>query len=243
MASATPRTRHARTLFSGLGSDYDRWSAILSFGQDPRWRRFLVECCPVSPGDHVLDVATGTGLVARRLAHRYGCCVTGVDQSPEMLAGARERLARDPVASSLVTLVEGRAEQLPAGDASVDGLTCTYLLRYVDDPPAAVRELVRVVRPGGPIAYLDFALPARGPLRVAWDVYTGVGLPAAGRVISPAWYDVGRFLRGSIRRFCREYDSAGLVRLFADAGVAGAQARRMSLGGGVVVWGRRDAGS
>jgi demethylmenaquinone methyltransferase/2-methoxy-6-polyprenyl-1,4-benzoquinol methylase len=242
MASATPRTRHARTLFSGLGGDYDRWSAVLSFGQDPRWRRFLVDRCLALPGDHVLDVATGTGLVARTLARRYGCWVTGIDQSPEMLAGARERLARDPVAGPLVTIVEGRAEELPFADATFDGLTCTYLLRYVDDPQAAVRELVRTVKPGRPISYLDFALPPRGPLRLAWDVYTGVGLPAAGRVISPAWYEVGRFLRGSIRRFCAEYDSDGLIRLFINAGVQDAQVRRMSLGGGVVVWGRRDAG-
>src|SRR3954447_17711625 len=192
MASATPRTRHARTLFTGLGGDYDRWSAVLSFGQDPRWRRFLVERCPVERGQHGLDVATGTGLVARKLARRYGCRVTGVDQSPEMLAGARERPARDPVPRALVTFFEGRAETLPFEGASFDGLTCTYLLRYVDDPQAAVRELVRTVKPGGPLSYLDFALPPRGPLRVAWDVYTGVGLPAAGRVISPAWYDVGR---------------------------------------------------
>jgi demethylmenaquinone methyltransferase / 2-methoxy-6-polyprenyl-1,4-benzoquinol methylase len=242
MASATPRTRHARTLFSGLGGDYDRWSAVLSFGQDPRWRRFLVDRCPAVPGDHVLDVATGTGLVARTLARRYGCWVTGIDQSPEMLTGARERLARDPVAGPLVTLVEGRAEELPFGDATFDGLTCTYLLRYVDDPQAALRELVRTVKPGRPISYLDFALPPRGPLRLAWDVYTGVGLPAAGRVISPAWYEVGRFLRGSIRRFCADHDSDGLLRLFINAGVQDAQVRRMSLGGGVVVWGRRDAG-
>ena len=242
MASATPRTRHARTLFSGLGGDYDRWSSVLSFGQDPRWRRFLVDRRPALPGDHVLDVATGTGLVARTLARRYGCWVTGIDQSPEMLAGARERLARDPVAGPLVTLVEGRAEELPFANATFDGLTCTYLLRYVDDPQAAVHELVRTVKPGRPISYLDFALPPRGPLRLAWDVYTGVGLPAAGRVISPAWYEVGRFLRGSIRRFCAEYDSDGLIRLFINAGVQDAQVRRMSLGGGVVVWGRRDAG-
>src|SRR3954469_6922535 len=183
MASTSARGRHARQLFAGLGGDYDRWSAVLSFGQDPRWRRFLVERCPVERGQHVLDVATGTGLVARKLARRYGCRVTGVDQSPEMLAGARERLARDPVARPLVTFVEGRAETLPFADASFDGLTCTYLLRYVDDPQAAVRELLRPVKPGGPISYLDFALPRPGPLRIAWDLYTGFGLPVAGRVI------------------------------------------------------------
>jgi demethylmenaquinone methyltransferase/2-methoxy-6-polyprenyl-1,4-benzoquinol methylase len=242
VVAPSARGRHARELFSGLGNDYDRWSSVLSFGQDPRWRRFLVEHCPVAPNAHVLDVAAGTGLVARLLARRYGCRVTAVDQSPEMLAGARERLAGDPIARPLVRLVEGRAEQLPADDASMDGLTCTYLLRYVDDPPAVVRELVRTVRPGGPIAYLDFGLPSRGPVRVAWDVYTGVGLPVAGRLVSPAWGDVGRFLRGSIRTFCAEYDPERLGQLFSDAGVREVGVRRLSLGGGVVVWGRRDGG-
>ena len=243
MASpAAGRTGHARGLFAGLGGDYDRWSAVLSFGQDPRWRRFLVEHCPVEPGMQVLDVATGTGMVARRLAHRYGCHVTGVDQSPEMLAGARTQLAADSIARPLVEFVDGRAEELPVADGAYDGLTCTYLLRYVDDPPAVVRELVRTLRPGAPLAYLDFGLPTRGLLRMAWDVYTGVGLPVAGRFVSPAWYEVGRFLRGSIRSFCSEYDPIQLGGMFADAGVADVGVRRLSLGGGVVVWGRRDGG-
>ncbi len=242
MVPAAEGSRHARALFAGLGGDYDRWSAVLSFGQDPLWRRFLVDHCRVGPGMRVLDVATGTGLVARQLAHRYGCHVTGVDQSPEMLDGARRRVAADPIAAPLVTLVAGRAEELPIGDSAVDGLTCTYLLRYVDDPAAVVRELVRTVRPGGPIAYLDFGLPPRGPARLAWDLYTGVGLPAAGRLVSPAWHEVGRFLRGSIRAFCAEYDPSRLARLFEEAGVTDVGVRRLSLGGGVVVWGRRDGG-
>ena len=82
----------ARALFAPLGSDYDRWAAILSFAQDPRWRRFLVEHVPVGPDATVLDVATGTGAIARALVRRYGCRVVGVDQSPQMLDGARERI-------------------------------------------------------------------------------------------------------------------------------------------------------
>src|SRR6187455_3664306 len=83
------RRRHARALFAPLGPTYDRVGATLSFGQDPRWRRFLVERLP-RDGGHVLDVATGTGLVASELLQR-GFEVTGVDQSAEMLARARER--------------------------------------------------------------------------------------------------------------------------------------------------------
>ena len=81
----------ARALFAPLGGDYDRWATILSFAQDPRWRRFLVEHVPVGSDATVLDVATGTGAIARALVRRYGCRVVGVDQSPQMLEGARER--------------------------------------------------------------------------------------------------------------------------------------------------------
>src|SRR5436189_5256515 len=153
----------ARTLFAPLGPTYDRYAALLSFGQDPRWRRFLVSRLDVGPRDTVLDVATGTGAVARELVARTGCTVVGLDQSPEMLAEAQRRLPAS------VTLVEGRAEQLPFPDAAFDALTFTYLLRYVDDPAATLRELARVVRPGGTIAGLEIAV-THGLVRDAWDL-------------------------------------------------------------------------
>src|SRR5437899_7569245 len=139
----------ARTLFAPLGPTYDRYAALLSLGQDPRWRRFLVSRIDAGPGDTVLDVATGTGAVARELLRQKGCTVVGLDQSPEMLAEARRRLPKE------VQLVEASAEQLPFPDASFDALTFTYLLRYVSDPGATLRELARVVRPGGAVAGLE----------------------------------------------------------------------------------------
>src|SRR3954470_22165634 len=90
------RKRHALELFAGLPRHYDRVGAVLSFGQDPRWRRAAVEAVQARPDDRVLDVATGTGLVAEALVRRYGCTVVGLDQSAAMLEGARTRLARDP---------------------------------------------------------------------------------------------------------------------------------------------------
>ena len=224
------RTRHARRLFAPLGSSYDWVGAVLSFGQDPRWRRFLVSRLPPD-GGHVLDVATGTGLVAEALLAR-GFRVTGLDQSPEMLARARDRF------DGGVELVEASAEALPFGDASFDHLTFTYLLRYVDDPAATLRELARVVRPGGTVAMLEFAVP-RGVWRPAWDLWVGVGLPVAGRLLSPGWHEVGRFLGPSIRTFHATYPEAVLLDLWRAAGIADVAAERLSLGGGVVVWGRR----
>ena len=228
------RTHHAKALFAPLGPTYDRVGAALSFGQDPRWRRFLVGRLP-RDGGHVLDVATGTGLVAQALVNR-GFRVTGVDQSPEMLARARARFGRR------AELVEASAEELPFDDASFDHLTVTYLLRYVDDPAATLRELARVVRPGGTVAMLEFGVP-KGIWRPAWDAWVGVGLPLAGRLLSPGWHEVGRFLGPSIRGFHRAYPQDALLDLWRRAGVADVRAKRLSLGGGLVVWGLRDAGS
>ena len=225
------RRRHARALFAPLGPTYDRVGAMLSFGQDPRWRRYLVDRLP-RDGGRVLDVATGTGLVAQELLAR-GFGVTGLDQSPEMLTRARERF------DGRVELVEGSADELPFGDASFDHLTFTYLLRYVDDPAATLAELARVIRPGGTIAMLEFGLP-RGIWRPAWDLWVGVGLPLAGRLISPGWHEVGRFLGPSIRSFHAAFPQRQLLALWRAAGIGDVRARRLSLGGGLVVWGRRD---
>ena len=220
----------ARELFAPLGPTYDRYARLLSFGQDPRWRAFLVSRIPPD-AQRVLDVATGTGAVALELV-KCGHTVVGIDQSPEMLAVARARLPH-------VEFHEARAESLPFADAEFDALTFTYLLRYVDDVPATLHELARVVRPGGTVAMLEFGLP-RGVWRLLWELYVRVGLPAAGAVISPGWGGVGRFLGPSIRGFWREWPEPRLLSVWRESGLTGVTARRMSLGGGVVVWGRRE---
>jgi demethylmenaquinone methyltransferase/2-methoxy-6-polyprenyl-1,4-benzoquinol methylase len=222
----------ARTLFAPLGPTYDRYAALLSFGQDPRWRRFLVSRLDAGPGDTVLDVATGTGAVARELIRQKRCTVVGLDQSREMLAEASRRLGGG------VRLVEGTAERLPFEDATFDGLTFTYLLRYVDDPAATLRELARVVRHGGTIASLEFAVP-RGPWRPLWELYVRATLPAAGRAISPGWRRVGGFLGASIRDFYVHWPVERLMQAWGEAGIDDVRARRLSLGGGIVIWGRR----
>jgi demethylmenaquinone methyltransferase / 2-methoxy-6-polyprenyl-1,4-benzoquinol methylase len=225
----------AKTLFAPLGPDYDRWANILSFGQDPRWRRFLVSRLDVQPLDTVLDVATGTAAVALELARQKDCYVVGVDQSAEMLAAGRERVENAGLASR-IELREGRAEELPFADAAFDALTFTYLLRYVDDPAATMHELVRVVRPGGTVAMLEFGLP-HGGWRPLWELYVRAVLPAAGLAVGGrGWWDVGRFLGPSIRGF---HARVPVLDLWREAGIADVQARRLSVGGGLVVWGRR----
>jgi demethylmenaquinone methyltransferase / 2-methoxy-6-polyprenyl-1,4-benzoquinol methylase len=231
------RTRHARELFAPLGPTYDRYARLLSFGQDPRWRSFLVSRIP--PDAHrVLDVATGTAAVAIELARAEPArTVIGLDQSLEMLETGGERVAHAGL-SGRIELHEARAESMPFADGEFDALTFTYLLRYVDDVPATLRELARVVRPGGTVAMLEFALP-RGIWRPLWELYVRVGLPAAGAVVSPGWREVGGFLGRSIRGFWRDWPESRLLDAWREAGFYDVAARRLSLGGGIVVWGRR----
>jgi demethylmenaquinone methyltransferase/2-methoxy-6-polyprenyl-1,4-benzoquinol methylase len=235
--AVTARKRHALDLFAPLAPTYDRYAALLSFGQDPRWRRHLVERIEAAPDDTVLDVATGTAAVAIELVRRRGCRAIGIDQSREMLEVAHGRVAAAGVADR-VELVEGTAERLPFADGAFDALTFTYLLRYVDDPGATLRELARVVRPGGTIAMLEFGLPRALP-RLAWELWVRVGLPAAGALISTGWREVGSFLGPSIRDFHARYPRERLLELWRDAGVEDVRLSRLSLGGGIVVSGRR----
>ena len=237
--SAPQRKRGALALFAGLQDRYDLLSALLSFGQDPRWRRAMVATVDAGPAERVLDVATGTGLVARELVRRYGCTVVGLDQSAEMLAGARRRLAREPALAQRIELVRGEAERLAFADAEFDHLTFTYLLRYVDDPGATLAELARVVRPGGRIASLEFGLPAPPVWRPLWWLYTRIGLPGLGRLFGRDWYEVGRFLGPSIEALYERWPLERQLELWANAGITQVRQRRMSLGGGVVTWGVR----
>ena len=237
-SSTSPRKRHAVELFEGLPAHYERMGSILSFGQDPRWRRALVDAIDPQPGQRVLDVATGTGLVAFELVRRGPSEVVGLDQSEQMLAGARSRLAADPALAGRVQFVSGEAERLPFGDAAFDALTFTYLLRYVDDRLATMRELARVLKPGGRIGMVEFGVPRKALPCALWRVHTRVGLPLLGRIVSPAWVDVGRFLGPNIEEFQR--GEPDLALLWNRAGIGDVTIRRMSFGAGIVMSGVRD---
>ena len=191
----------------------------------------MVAAVDARPQERVLDVATGTGLVARELRRRYGCRVVGLDQSEQMLSRARPL-----VGSVYEQVVQGEAERLPFEGGEFDALTFTYLLRYVDDPAATMRELARVVRPGGRIAMLEFYVPS-GVWHPLWVLYTRVGLPALGRLVSREWYDVGRFLGPSIGGFWQRHPLDSVVSMWQAAGIDSVHARVMSVGGGVVMWG------
>jgi demethylmenaquinone methyltransferase/2-methoxy-6-polyprenyl-1,4-benzoquinol methylase len=191
------RKHQALALFAGLPRHYHAMGALLSFGQDPRWRRMLVAAIGPRPGERVLDVATGTGLVATALA-RSGCEVVAVDQSEPMLDVARARLARARELTQRVRFVTGEAERLPFEDGEFDALTFTYLLRYVDDRGATLRELARVVKPGGRIGMVEFGVPSQAPLRALWRVYTRRFMPLFAGVVR-GWALSGAEHRGALR--------------------------------------------
>jgi demethylmenaquinone methyltransferase/2-methoxy-6-polyprenyl-1,4-benzoquinol methylase len=228
------RKHEALELFRGLPLRYDELAAAFSLWQDPRWRRALVSAIAPRDGEEILDVATGTGLVAAELLARADCTVVGIDQSAEMLTRARRRFeGRD---GARVELLLGEAESLPFADRRFDAVTVTYLLRYVDDPAATVRELARVLRPGGRIASLEFGVPPSPLAYAAWRLYTGVGLPTLGRLVSSEWARVGRFLGPSIRGFYQRHPLEQIVSYWRAAGLTQVNVRRMSLGGGVVMY-------
>jgi demethylmenaquinone methyltransferase / 2-methoxy-6-polyprenyl-1,4-benzoquinol methylase len=230
-----------RELFDGLPARYDLLAEVLSFGQNGRWRKAMVDgLLSVAPSPaRVLDVATGTAGVALMLADRSAAQITGVDLTERMLRRGRQRVA-EAGRGDRIRLLVGQAEHLPFPDATFDALSFTYLLRYVEDPAATLRELCRVVRPGGAIASLEFAVPPNPVWRTAWHGYTRGVLPVAGYATGGReWAKVGQFLGPSIHGHYRRYPVDWTVQAWRAAGVEGVAARRMSLGGGLVMWGRK----
>ncbi len=232
--------RFAQRLFAPLPQRYDRLAEVLSMGQNARWRRAMVDhIVPRSPG-LVLDVASGTAGVALQLADRTEARVVGVDLTLDMLRQGKRNIAF-AAKDDRVQLVAGRAEQLPFADGTFDSLTFTYLLRYVEDPQATLVELARVVKPGGAVASLDFLLPKSAFWRCWWWMFTRFILPAGGYIGGgKEWFDVGRFLGPNISGHYRRHPVDEIVEAWRRAGFVDVCVRRMSLGGGLVMWGRRE---
>jgi demethylmenaquinone methyltransferase / 2-methoxy-6-polyprenyl-1,4-benzoquinol methylase len=130
---------------------------------------------------------------------------------------------------------------MPFKDATFDALSFTYLLRYVPDPSATLRELARVVKPGGAISSLEFFAPPNPFWRASWWLYTRIVLPLGGLLTGgKAWFDVGRFLGPNISGHYKRYPLDETVALWEKAGIENVGSRVMSLGGGLVMWGTRS---
>ncbi len=242
LSTSAERNSFAQDLFTPLPGRYDRLAEILSFGQNGRWRRAMVDQVMRAPGQSVLDVASGTAGVAIQLARRTGARVVGVDLTEQMLRRGSANVTRARLGGR-IGLVAGRAEQLPFPDASFDALTFTYLLRYVDDPQATLAELARVVRPGGRVASLEFCVPPSPWWHAAWWAYTRALLPLGGLLAGGReWYVVGRFLGPNISGHYRRYPVGWTAQAWRDAGFTDVGVKLMSLGGGLVMWGTRSGG-
>ena len=229
----------ARQLFAGLPDRYDRLAELLSMGQNRRWRRAMVDPVVAAGPKSVLDVATGPAGVAIQLAARSDADITGIDLSADMLGAGVANVRRRGL-DDRIHLLLGRGEELPFGDGTFDALTFTYLLRYVADPAATLAELARVVRPGGVIASLEFHTPPSPVWRALWVLYTRLVLPAAGFLTGGReWFRVGRFLGPSISLHYRKYPLEWHLAAWRDAGIEDVQVVLPSLGGGLVMWGRR----
>jgi demethylmenaquinone methyltransferase/2-methoxy-6-polyprenyl-1,4-benzoquinol methylase len=238
--AASAENSFAEELFYSLPARYDLLAEVLSFGQNGRWRAELVARLSASPAKTILDVATGTAGVAIALAQRTGAAVTGIDISESMLARGRERV-RAAGLDTRIQLQAGRAEELPFASGSFDAVSFTYLLRYVRDPAATVAELARVLRPGGVMASLDFFVPRNPAWRAAWWLYTRAALPLAGMALGgPEWWRVGRFLGPNISTFYDEWPVSRIVDAWSAAGMVQIHHREMSVGGGIVMSGRKQ---
>jgi demethylmenaquinone methyltransferase / 2-methoxy-6-polyprenyl-1,4-benzoquinol methylase len=241
-----------RSVFAGLPARYDRLAYLLSFGQDRRWRRAVVDrvarsarsARSVAAGPaRVLDVATGPAGIALAVAARTSAQVVGVDLSEPMLrAGAAN--VRSSGFGPRMGLAMANASRLPFADESFDAVMFSYLLRYVDDPAATVAELARCLRPGGTLASLDFYVPPSPWWRASWWLYTRAALPVLGGLTGgPAWWRVGRFLGPSITGHYRRHPLEAHLAAWRAAGLDDVRARPMSLGGGLVMYGTKQAQS
>jgi demethylmenaquinone methyltransferase / 2-methoxy-6-polyprenyl-1,4-benzoquinol methylase len=238
-AGASSANVFAAELFEDLGPRYDRLAEVLSFGQNGRWRRELVRHIAQASPERILDVATGTAGVAIALARSTEAEITGVDISEPMLASGRQRV-RTLGLGNRIGLQVARAEELPFANESFDAVSFTYLLRYVEQPDAALTELVRVLRPGGVMASLDFYAPPNFIWLAAWRLYTRAMLPIGGFALGgSAWWDVGRFLGPNIEAHCRRWPPGRIAEAWRAAGMEAVQYRLMSLGGGIVMWGTK----
>jgi demethylmenaquinone methyltransferase/2-methoxy-6-polyprenyl-1,4-benzoquinol methylase len=238
-AAASPENAIAAGLFEDLPPRYDRLAEVLSFRQNGAWRRELVRHIARFKPRRILDVATGTAGVAIALARATQAEVIGVDISEPMLERGRQRVSRAGL-DHRIKLLHGRAEQLPFPAESFDAVTFTYLLRYVADPPSTMAELGRVLRTHGGMASLDFFVPPNPLWRAGWRLYTRALMPSGGYLLGGRpWWRAGRFLGPNIEDFYRRWPMHRIFEAWREAGMVDVEDQVMSLGGGLVMWGRK----
>jgi demethylmenaquinone methyltransferase / 2-methoxy-6-polyprenyl-1,4-benzoquinol methylase len=221
-ANLDKRPRDVAAMFDAVARRYDRTNTLLSLGQDRHWRHSTRQALELSPGDRVLDLAAGTGVSTAELA-RSGAYAVGCDFSLEMLLAGRSRPARQHL-----PLIAGDALRLPFGDGVFDAATISFGLRNVADVDQALREMARVVRPGGRLVVCEFSQPAFGAFRSLYLNYLVRALPVIARRVSSN-PDAYVYLAESIRAWPGQLE---LARIIAAAGWTDVRWRNLS--GGIV---------
>ncbi len=218
-----------RAMFASIASSYDLNNRLHSFGRDQAWRKAAVRMAGVRPTDRVLDVACGTGDLARAFADAGASSVLGVDFTPEMLDIARAKRLH-PKADASRTNIEyrrGDATALDLPDDSFDIVSIAFGLRNVQDPARALAEFRRVLRPGGRVVVLEFSRPRPAP--VAWvnNFYTRRIMPLTATLIARDRSGAYKYLPRSIETFLTREQLASSI---ADAGFTDVRTNPMTFG-------------
>jgi demethylmenaquinone methyltransferase/2-methoxy-6-polyprenyl-1,4-benzoquinol methylase len=221
-ATLAKQPQDVAAMFDGVARRYDITNTVLSFGQDHRWRRHTRTCLELRRGDRVLDLAAGTGVSTAEL-QRSGANAVACDFSLGMLKAGRANKRRAHVA-----FVAGDALHLPFPDGRFDAVTISFGLRNIVDVPAALREMARVVRPGGRLVVCEFSRPTWRPFRFVYLNYLMRMLPWVARRVSsnPEAYI---YLAESIRSWPPQEE---LARTIAAAGWTDVRFRNLT--GGIV---------
>jgi demethylmenaquinone methyltransferase/2-methoxy-6-polyprenyl-1,4-benzoquinol methylase len=215
---AADKDQRVQRMFAAIAHSYDLNNRVHSLGRDQAWRRRAVSMCRVRPGDQVLDAACGTGDLAEAFAAAGAAGVRGVDFTAEMLELARRkaaRLRRRKQHAAAPQYVLGDIMSLPFADASFDIVSIAFGIRNVSEPPRALAEFRRVMRPGGRLVILEFSQPANRFLRLVNDLYCGHIMPLTATLLAGDRTGAYRYLPRSVATFA---DRRQLAAMMKDAG-------------------------
>jgi demethylmenaquinone methyltransferase / 2-methoxy-6-polyprenyl-1,4-benzoquinol methylase len=229
LPSATEKEQAVQEMFTAIAHRYDLNNSLLSLGLHHFWKRRAVKMSGAAPGDTVLDLCTGTGDLAVLLARRVGPQgrVIGLDLNDRMLEFGRRKI--DKLGLSNITLLAGNAESLQFRDRTFQAVTVAFGIRNVTDIQTALREIYRVLKPGGRAVCLEFSRPVIGPLRKLYDLYSFTILPRIGKLVSHDQTGVYNYLPASIRAFP---DQERFKALFLETGFSPVTYRNLT--GGIV---------
>ena len=190
------------------------------------------------PRNLVLDVCTGTAGVALEIARHHDGRIVGLDVSHSMLKAGLGAVGESSL-DGRIQLIQGRAEHLPFPDETFDTVVFTYLLRYVQEPDVTIRELSRVLKPGGELLSLEFGIPENSWMKALWLIYNKVVMPVMTIPISRGWHRVGCFLGPSISGFCQRYPVDRIAAIWRENEIPLVETKRLLQGAAIVMWGTK----